>query len=126
MNIQPDVMCLDLNTLEEAKETKEKKQKKIGILVMVDKTTRYMMARTVAEEQALTLQKAFKRSWIRMRGPSRRLFFVDEHPAFASDHTMKWAEEHSVEMRISPGQSHTKTSLVARDTNYSGRASRSS
>ena len=111
VNVQCDVMWLDLNSLEDQKG--DKKQKKVGIMVMVDEATRYMMARTIGEEQATTLQKAMERSWIKLHGPPHKLF-VDEHPAFASDSTMKWAEERGIEMRISPGQSHTRTSLVER------------
>ena len=112
LHVQADVLWLDLDTLEDFQD-KKKKNKKIGILVMVDEASRYMMARTIPDEQSQSLQKAFERSWVRLHGPPGKLF-VDEHPAFGSDSTMRWAEEHGIELRISPGQSHTRTSLVER------------
>ena len=91
----------------------KRKGKKIPILVMVDEATRFMSARTVPDEQGPSLQKAFERGWIRHHGPPERLF-VDEATGWASDNSMKWAEEHGIEMRISPGQDHTRTSIVER------------
>ena len=113
VHVQADVMWLDFNSLEDFTDKKHK-TKKIGILVMIDEVTRYMEARTVIDEQATTLQKALERNWVKLHGPPARLF-VDEHPAFASDSAMRWAEEHGIEMHISPGQSHTRTILVERN-----------
>lgn len=103
-------MWLDLNTLEETKETKEKKQKKIGILVMVDEATRCMMVRTVAKEQNLICKRLLNEA-----GFACMVHLADFLGTNIQHlHTMKWAEERSVEMRISPGQSHTRTNLVER------------
>ena len=111
-HVQADVMWYDLVNEDPDGATK-RKGKKIPILVMVDEATRFMSARTVPDEQGPSLQKAFERGWIRHHGPPERLF-VDEATGWASDNSMKWAEEHGIEMRISPGQDHTRTSIVER------------
>ena len=113
-HVQADVMWLETPSsgVPEGSSSKEK-PKKFPILVMVDEATRYTMARVIQDERGITLQKAFERSWVRMHGPPVRLF-VDEGTGWAADATMAWAEEHAIEMKISPGQSHTRTSVVER------------
>ena len=102
--------------------TTKRKGKKIPILVMVDEATRFMSARTVPDEQGPSLQKAFERGWIRHHGPPERLFVV-EATGWASDNSMKWAEEQGIEMKISPGQDHTRTSIVERTPSTSSKRS---
>lgn len=56
VHVQADVLWLDLDTLEDFQEKGKKKNRKVGILVMVDEATRYMMARTIPHDQAQRVQ----------------------------------------------------------------------
>ena len=62
-----------------------------------------MAARTIMDERA----------WIQHHGPPKQLY-VDEGTGWASDSTMQWCESNDIEIRISPGQAHTRTSIVER------------
>eukprot|EP00435_Cladocopium_sp_Y103_P053703 s147_g17.t1 len=57
-------------------------------------------------ETSGSLHKALEREWIKFFGPPKQLC-VDEWPGWGSDEMTQWAEEHAIEMRISPGQAHT-------------------
>ena len=68
---------------------------------------------TIMDEKGPSLQKALERAWIQHHGPPRQLC-VDEGTGWASDATMQWCENNDIEIRISPGQVHTRTSIVER------------
>lgn len=69
--------------------------------------------RAVPDEKGNSLQKAVERSWIRFHGPMNK-FKLDETTGWGSDQIATWAENHDIELKISPGQVHTRTSLVER------------
>ena len=100
--VQADVMWIELD-----------KKKRAAILSMVDECTRYMAARIVSDEKSPSLIKALERSWIRFHGPMQQLK-VDEYAGWGSDAFATWAENHDIELKISPGQVHTRTSVVER------------
>ena len=100
--VQADVMWIELD-----------KKKRVAILSMVDECTRYMAARIVSDEKSPSLIKALERSWIRFHGPMQQLK-VDEYAGWGSDAFATWAENHDIELKISPGQVHTRTSVVER------------
>eukprot|EP00438_Fugacium_kawagutii_P019118 Skav204381 [mRNA] locus=scaffold4897:193896:199406:+ [translate_table: standard] len=100
--VQADVLWIDLPN-----------KKRVAILSMVDECTRYMAARVINDEKGISLQKAVERAWIRFHGPMTKLK-VDEATGWGSDQVAAWAETHDIEMKISPGQVHTRTSLVER------------
>ena len=89
------------------------KSKKVVVLVMVDTTTRYMAARTVPDKTGPSLQKALDREWIKFHGPPKQLM-VDEGIGWGSDATGLWAESNDIELRISPGQTYMRISIVER------------
>ena len=88
-------------------------KRKIGTLVMVDSATRFMAVRTIPDESSNSLMKAAERKWIRYFGPPKQLS-VDEWSGWGSDAMMQWSGDHDIEMKISPGQSHSRTSIVER------------
>ena len=113
--LQADVLWLEMDEIGMLLEPGHRKQKakKIAVLVMVDVATRYMAARTIPDEKGPTLQKALERAWIQFHGPPKQLY-TDEGTGWASDATSSWCEQHDIELRISPGQAHTRTSIVER------------
>ena len=72
-----------------------------------------MAVRTIPDESSNALMKAIEREWIRYFGPPKQLS-VDEWSGWGSDAMMQWSGDHDIEMEISPGQSHTRTSIVER------------
>eukprot|EP00435_Cladocopium_sp_Y103_P037857 s79_g10.t1 len=88
-------------------------KKRVAILSMVDECTRYMAARVISDEQSTSLIKALERSWIKFHGPPQKLK-VDEYAGWGSDAFATWAENHDIELKISPGQAHTRTRVVER------------
>ena len=82
---------------------------------MVDSATRFMAVRTIPDESSNSLMKAVERKWIRYFGPLKQLS-VDEWSGWGSDAMMQWSGDHDIEMKISPGQSHLRTSIVERRT----------
>ena len=101
--VQCDVLWLEIGS----------KRKKMAILSMVDEATRFMAARIVSDETTKTMTTAIERAWIRDYGPMKTLK-VDEAAAWGSDVASQWSENHSIELVISPGQSHSRTSIVER------------
>ena len=100
--VQCDVLWLEMRT-----------KKKMAILSMVDEATRFMAARVIADETAKTMTTAVERAWIRDYGPMKVLK-VDEASAWGSDVASQWSENLSIDLVISPGQSHSRTSIVER------------
>ena len=113
--VQADVLWLEMDEIGMLLEAGQRKQrtKRIAVLIMVDVATRYMAARTVPDEKGISLQKALERAWIQFHGPPKQLY-VDEGTGWASDSTATWCEQHDIELRIAPGQAHTRTSIVER------------
>ena len=113
--LQVDTMWIDLSSIDGAPNTTSttSKGRKIAVLVMIDTATRYMAARTIPDETSGSLRKALEREWIEIFGPPKQLS-VDEWSGWGSDEMAQWAGEHAIEMRISPGQAHTRTSVVER------------
>ena len=113
--LQVDTMWIDLSSIDGAPNTTSttSKGRKIAVLVMIDTATRYMAARTIPDETSGSLRKALEREWIRIFGPPKQLS-VDEWSGWGSDEMAQWGGEHAIEMRISPGQAHTRTSVVER------------
>ena len=113
--LQADVMWFDLSEGEAQgpQSASSRSSRKIAILVMIDTATRFMSARTIPDETGASFQKAVEREWIRVHGPPKKLC-VDEGTGWGSDSTALWAEHHAIELVVSPGQAHTRTSVVER------------
>ena len=101
--IQCDVLWLEMGS----------SKKRLAILSMVDEATRFMAARIISDETAKTMTTAVERAWIRDYGPMK-ILKVDEASAWGSDVASQWSENHGIELKISPGQSHSRTSIVER------------
>ena len=72
-----------------------------------------MAAHIVSDEKSPSLIKALECSWIRFHGPMQQLK-VDEYAGWESDAFATWAENRDIELKISPGQVHARTSVVER------------
>ena len=82
-------------------------------LVVVDWSTCFMTVRTIPDESSNSLMKAVEREWIRYFGRPKQLS-VDELSGWGSDAMIQWSGDHDIEMKISPGRSHSRTSIVER------------
>ena len=111
--LQADTLWFDLSSVEPDAPSDKVAKRKIGMLVMVDSATRFMALRTIPDESSNSLMKAVEREWIRYFGPPKQLS-VDEWSGWGSDAMMQWSGDHDIEMKISPGQSHSRTSIVER------------
>ena len=111
--LQADTLWFDLSSVEPDAPSDKASKRKIGMLVMVDSATRFMAVRTIPDESSNSLMKAVEREWIRYFGPPKQLS-VDEWSGWGSDAMMQWSGDHDIEMKISPGQSHSRTSIVER------------
>jgi hypothetical protein len=100
--IQADVMWIELD-----------KKKCVAILSMVDECTRHMAACIVSDEKSPSFIKELERSPVRFHGPMQQLK-IDEYAGWGSDAFATWAENLDIELKISPGQVHTRTSVVER------------
>ena len=109
--LQADTLWFDLSSVEPDAPSDKASKRKMGMLVMVDSATRFMAVRTIPDESSNSLMKAVEREWIRYFGPPKQLS-VDEWSGWGSDTMMQWSGDHDIEMKISPGQSHSRTSIV--------------
>ena len=100
--IQADVMWIELD-----------KKKCVAILSMVDECTRHMAACIVSDEKSPSFIKELERSPVRFHGPMQQLK-IDEYAGWGPDAFATWAENLDIELKISPGQVHTRTSFVER------------
>ena len=99
--IQSDVLRLKLG------------EKKVPILSIVDTATKYQAGAVVYGEKTADFLHALERCWIRHFGcPS--VLVTDEGRGWASDEMMTWAANHNIQHMISPGEAHTRLSLVER------------
>ena len=80
---------------------------------MADECTRYIATRIVFDVKSPSLIKALERSWIRFHGPMQQLK-VDEYAGWGPDAFATWADNHDIELKISPDQVHTRTNVVER------------
>lgn len=67
----------------------------------------------VPDEKGNSLQKAIELSRIRFHGPTTKIK-VDEATGWGSDQVATWAENHDIELKLSPGQVPIRTSLAER------------
>eukprot|EP00435_Cladocopium_sp_Y103_P061657 s1590_g23.t1 len=78
--------------------------KKTGaVLSMLDESTRFMAGRVIHDEKGENFISAVERAWIRNYGPLC-ILKVDRAPGWGGDDVTSWAERHSNEVQISPGQ----------------------
>ena len=89
------------------------RRKAIPVLMMSDVTTRLLSGRELRIESTEEFIKQMERGWVRSFGPMKRLF-VDEHRAWCSDGMRQWCTEQGVELKISPGESHTRLAILER------------
>eukprot|EP00435_Cladocopium_sp_Y103_P052866 s527_g16.t1 len=78
-----------------------------------DATTRLLAGRELRAESTEEFIKQLERGWIRSFGPMKRLY-VDEHRAWCSEGMRQWCQENSIDIKISPGESHTRLALLER------------
>ena len=89
------------------------RERAILVLAMLDAGTKFMVARILDSETTDSFLKCIERGWIRHYGTPHKLQ-VDEHRGWASDTLKAWTSDHGVDLIISPGQAHTRLSLVER------------
>ena len=89
------------------------RKKATPILVMSDATTRLVSGRELRAESSEEFIKQLERGWVRNFGPMKQLF-VDEHRAWCSDAIRLWCVENAVDLKISPGESHTRLAILER------------
>ena len=89
------------------------RRKATPVLMMSDATTRLLSGRELRTESTEEFIKQMERGWVRSFGPMKRLF-VDEHRAWCSDGMRQWCTEQGVELKISPGESHTRLAILER------------
>ena len=99
--IQSDVLWLKLG------------EKKVPILSMVDTATKYQAGAVIYGEKTSDFLHALERCWIRHFG-CPKVLVTDEGRGWASDEMMSWASSHNIQHMISPGEAHTRLSLVER------------
>ena len=84
-----------------------------AILSMVDLATKYQVAALVMGERTEHLIHAVERCWVRHFGPPRCLW-TDEGRGWCSDYFAEWTTQHNVTHEASPGEAHTRLSVVER------------
>ena len=89
------------------------RKKATPVLVMSDATTRLVAGRELRAESSEEFIKQLERGWVRSFGPMKKLF-VDEHRAWCSDAIRLWCTENGVDLKISPGESHTRLAILER------------
>ena len=87
------------------------RKKATPVLVMSDATTRLVSGRELRAESPEEFIKQLERGWVRSFGPMKQLF-VDEHRAWCSDAIRLWCIENAVDLKISPGESHTRLAIL--------------
>ena len=80
---------------------------------MSDATTRLVSGRELRAESSEEFIKQLERGWVRNFGPMKKLF-VDEHSAWCSDTIRAWCTENVIDLKISPGESHTRLAILER------------
>ena len=89
------------------------RKKATPVLVMSDATTRLVAGRELRAESSEEFIKQLERGWVRNFGPMKKLF-ADEHRAWCSDAIRLWCTENAVDLKISPGESHTRLAILER------------
>ena len=96
-------------------------KKALPILMISDTATRFLAGRVIWKESPEEFILAVERAWVRVFGPMQTLQ-VDDHRSWASDYVKSWCSEQGVELRISPGQSHTRLAILERRHQVTRRA----
>ena len=109
--VQADTMWLKVSS----------KQRALPILMITDASTRYTAGRLLPAEKPKEFIQALERGWLRTFGPMK-LLQVDDHRAWASQDVRDWCSEQGIELQISPGQSHTRLSILERRHQVTRRA----
>lgn len=86
-------------------------EKKMPILSMVDMATKYQVASLVMSERSDHLIHAIERCWIKHFGLPLRLW-TDEGRGWCSDQFSEWTTQHEIIHEVSPGEAHTRLSVV--------------
>ena len=89
------------------------KPQAVPVLSMIDATTKFMSARVIDSEQSDDFIRGLERGWIRHFGPPT-LLQVDDHRGWSSDTTRTWTSDLGIQLEISPGQAHTRLSVLER------------
>jgi len=79
----------------------------------VDTATKYQAGAVIYGEKTSDFLHALERCWIRHFG-CPKVLVTDEGRGWASDEMMSWASSHNIQHMISPGEAHTRLSLVER------------
>ena len=87
--------------------------RKVPILSVVDKATRFQAAGVLHSERSEDLQRVLERIWIRHFGCPKTLL-TDEGRGWAGDQFQEWTTDHFVEHIIAPGEAHSRLALVER------------
>ena len=71
-----------------------------------------MSAQVIDSEQSDDFIRGLERGWIRHFGPPA--LQVDTHRGWSSDTTRTWTSDHGIQLKISPGQAHTRLGILER------------
>ena len=88
-------------------------KKKLPILSMVDMATKYQVAALLVGERSDHLIHAIERCWLQHFGPPTCLW-TDEGRGWCSDQFSEWTTQHGISHEVSPGEAHTRLSVVER------------
>ena len=79
----------------------------VPVVTMLDAATKYMSARVVKRETTSDFISALEHGWLRVF-PS---LHVDSHRAWGSDAFRDFTTDHDLQLTISPGEAHNRSSL---------------
>ena len=83
------------------------------VLTIIDSSTKLMAARVLNSEQTTDFISALERGWIRHFGAPHTLQ-IDEARGWSSETLRSWSSDHGIFLEISPGQAHTRLSVLER------------
>ena len=99
--VQADVMWL------------KTKDKKIPVMSFLDEATKYQTAILLRGETSADFIRSIEKGWVKHFGLPRQLH-TDEGRGWTSQEMVDWTSNHDVNHTISPGEAHTRLSLVER------------
>ncbi len=82
------------------------------VLTIIDSSTKLMAARVLNSEQTNDFISALERGWIRHFGPPHT--HQIEARGWSSETLRSWSSDHGIFLEISPGQAHTRLSVLER------------
>ena len=85
----------------------------IPVLTVIDSSTKLMAARVLNSEQTSDFISTLERGWVRHFGPPHTLQ-IDEARGWSSEALRSWSSDHGIFLEISPGQAHTRLSVLER------------